>query len=124
MDRFAVQHAAQDLCTNMAKPTQESWTEESRETPDFDEGDLGDATGRHEGLRVDVRADSDWARGPERKAASGGIPRISGEALVKDACDTRVERSRVTVLWLGRQSLLFDLGLKAEVRTWTDSNAA
>ena len=53
-----------------------------------------------------------------------------GEALVEDRSDAMFERGRVRSLrhrhgsaeGLGMQSLMLNLGLKAGVRTWTESN--
>ena len=53
-----------------------------------------------EELKIEFRVDSDWAKGTDRIATSGGMndqPNC-GEALVEDTTDACLERGRVRVL--------------------------
>ena len=88
----------------------------------------------NEEVNVDVRVDSNWASGPERKSTSGRMMMING-TVVKHWSRTQATRALSTAeasitqsSWapdvLGMQSMMADLGLSAQVRVWIDSNAA
>ena len=54
-----------------------------------------------EELKIEFRVDSDWAKGTDRIATSGGMMNNQpncGEALVEDTTDACLERGRVSVL--------------------------
>ena len=75
---------------------------------------------------MDVHVDSDWAKGPERKSTSGGMM-ING-TVVKRWSRTKATRALNTaeaeyyaVVTGAAEGLL---GMSAQVRVWTDSNAA
>ena len=90
---------------------------------------------KHDEVNVDVHVDSDWAKGPERKSTSGGMTMING-TVVKHWSRTQATRALSTAEaeycavvsgaaeGLGMQSMKADLDLSAQVRVWTDSNAA
>ena len=86
-------------------------------------------------MTVDVHVDSDWAKEPERKSTSGGLMMTSGTVVkhwsriqaTRALSTAEAERYAVitgAVEALGMQSIMTDLGLSAQVRVWTDSNAA
>ena len=89
----------------------------------------------NEEVNVDVHVDSNWASGPERKSTSGGMMMING-TVVKHWSRTQATRALSTAEaeyyavvtgaaeGLGMQSMMADLGVTAQVRVWTDSNAA
>ena len=86
-------------------------------------------------VKIDVHVDSDWAKGAEREATSGGLMMIGG-TVVRHWSRTQATRSLSVAEaeyfavvtgaaeGLGAQSFLADLGAQAEVQVWTDSNGA
>ena len=82
-----------------------------------------------------MHVDSDWASWPERKTTSGGMMMING-MVVKHWSRTQATRTLSTAEaeyyavvtgaaeGLGMRSMMADMGLSAQVRVWTDSNAA
>ena len=77
-------------------------------------------------LKLDAGVDADWAKGPDRKSARtsrGCGERSSGRGLERRALECYAHVTG-TAEWLGMKLLSSDLGLRAEVRTWKDSNAA
>ena len=95
------------------------------------EGDVGDAAWKHDEMKVDVHVDSDWGKGPERRSMSGGMTSdtvvkhwsiTQARALSTAKADYQAVATKAAEV-LGKQSVT-DLGLFAQVRLWTDSNAA
>ena len=71
-------------------------------------------------LNIDVRVDLDWAKSLARKSTSEGV-RMTNGTVVKDWSGTPSSQKQLTGLRI--PSLLSDLGLMAEIRTWTGSTA-
>ena len=137
-DRSDVQYAAKEVCTKMASPTRGSWKRLKKagrhlkgvETVTWKMGEWKN----DDEVNVDVRVDSKWASGPERKSTSGGMMMIFG-TVVKHWSRTQATRALSTAEAeycavvtgapeeLGLQSMMADLGVTNQVRVWTDSNA-
>jgi hypothetical protein len=100
-------------------------------------GEEGRRGGNDDGevLLVEVFVDSDWATGADRKSTSGGVLLVDGVAVKHWS---RTQKTRALSVGeaeyyaivsgsaegLGMRSLAEDLGWKAEVKVWTDSNTA
>ena len=89
---------------------------------------------KHDSMTVDVHVDSTWAKGPQTKSTSGGMLMING-TVVKHWSRTQVSRALSTAeaeycavipgaTEVSEQSIMTDVGLSAQVRIRTDSNAA
>ena len=135
-DRSDVQYAAKEVCTKMASPTRGSWKQAGRYLKGVEKVTWEmEAWQINEEVNVDVRVDSNWASGPERKSTSGRMMMING-TVVKHWSRTQATRALNTAEaeyyavvmgaaeGLGMQSMMADLGLSAQVRVWIDSNAA
>ena len=88
----------------------------------------------HDEMKVDVHVDSESAKGCGRKSMSGGMM-IKGTAVKhwsrtqakRALCTTEAEYYAVitgAAVAHGMRSTMTDVGLSAQVRFWTDSNAA
>ena len=66
-------------------------------------------------MKVDVRVDSAWVKGPDRKSTSGSINMING-AMVEHRSRTQATSPNAV--------MMTDLGQSAQVRVWQNSNAA
>ena len=125
-DRSDVQYAAKEVCKKMANPTQGSWKrlkKAGRYLTGVEKVTWVMISWRHDDeVNVDVHVDSDWAKGPERKSASGGMMMINC-TVVKHWCGTQATRALSTAEaeyyavvtgaaeGLGMQSMMADLGV-------------
>ena len=141
-DRSDVQYAAKEVCKKMANPLQGSWKrlkKAGRYLTGVEKVTWVMRSWRHDDeVNVDVHVDADWLKGPERKSTSGGMMMmmmING-TVVKHSSRKQATRALSTAeveyyavvtgaaKGLGMQSMVADLGVTAQVRVWTDSNAA
>ena len=136
LDRSDVQCAAKKMCTKMANPTQGSeWRlkRAARCLKGAEKVTWAMRAWERDERKVDVRVDSDWATGPERRSTRGGMM-INGTVL-EQWSRTQATRALSTAEAeydavvtgaaeaLGMQSMMTDLGLTAQVRVWEDFNA-
>ena len=138
LDRSDVQHPAKEIYT-MVNPTRRSW-KMLKKACRFLKGvqKVTRVMGpwiRGAETHIDVHVDSDRAKGPERKSTNGGMMTINGN-VVQHCSRTQASRAlstaeaeyyaviTVAAEGLGMQSMMTDLSLGAQVRVWTDSNAA
>ena len=80
-------------------------------------------------MSVDVHVDSDWAKGPaNRRAERYDDERHSGEAVVENTKTRALSTAEAEYAVItGKAGAAIDvdgLGVSAQVRVWTDSNAA
>jgi len=138
-DRSDIQYATKEICTEMSAPTENGMKKIKRAVRYLAEvkgvvwrmGEWED----DEQVGIEVYVDSDWAKGADRKSTSGGVV-VFGGVAVKHWSRTQASRALsvgeaeyyalVTgcAEGIGLQSVLMDLGVKAEVKVWTDSSTA
>jgi len=138
-DRSDIQYATKEICTGMACPTVGGMKKIKRavrylvgvKKVVWKMKEWND----DEDIRLDVFVDSDWAKAADRKSTSGGVVTFGGIAVKHWS---RSQKSRALSVGeaeyyalvtgcaegLGIQSLLQDLGWRAEVKVWTDSTTA
>ena len=118
LDKSDVQICRDGICTKMANPTQGSWKrlkKAARYLKGVDKVTWATRAWERDEMKVDVRVDSAWVKGPERKSTSGGISMING-AVVEHWSRTQATSPNAV--------MMMDLGQSAQVRVWKNSNAA
>ena len=141
LDRSDIQYATNQLCREMARPTQKSRMKLKRVVRYLLGAEklvwkFGEWGGDRDYAKLDVYVDSDWAGGGDRKSTSGGMALLEGVAVKHWS---RTQRSRALSVGeaehyalvtgsaegLGIQSLANDMGYEVKVAViWTDSNTA
>ena len=134
LDRSDVQYAAKEVCRKMTNPTPGSWNRLQKVgmyVKRMEEVTSARQAWKHDDERkVYVHVDSDWAKGPKenRQTERMMVVMIINGTAVKRWSRTQATRALSTAeavyyQGLGMQSMMKDLGLSAQVRVWTDSNA-